>query len=686
MMKFSDSVERLSMVVAWGISSSIAVLVPMIFFLGSYQYLRGVLEARTELRSREISHIIEDSPLMWRFEEIRLSELLGRGLTEDRSEAIDIVAPDGEVIAQNRGITGGLQTRYYHQIYDAGQVVAQIRVSYSLRPLLLRTLLVALGSLVLAFLVFFMLRTLPLRAVNESAKVLKESEKRYRSLFESMKEGLAIHRLSPGESAPFPTMQVLDVNPNCLAILQLDRQAVLGRDSFAIFGPGFLEHCSEFQRVEAREGFATFDLTLPGRDRLYAVQVFSPAKGQIATLFEDITDRREAENERLNLERQLLHTQKLESLGILSGGIAHDFNNLLAAMQSYLNLVQMKVDPQSPAFQYLESMERVVHRATDLTRQMLAYSGKSRFVIKQHSLNQVIEDMNDLLKVTIPKKILLNLDLAPLLPPFEADAAQIQQLILNLLTNASDAIGDQEGVIRITTRSLRLGVGDLAKDFQGQALEAGAFVALEVSDTGCGMSPEVQTRIFDPFFSTKSLGRGLGLSAIQGILRGHHAGLRIDSQQGQGTTFKVFFRASALAMEEKNQALAPARQRLEGTVLLVDDEMMITDSVSAMLESMGLKVLIAHDGRQAVKAFQQERAAIDLVLMDLTMPHLDGLEAARLIHRLDPRMPVILSSGYSEHDSIQEGTGEKAVGFLQKPYTLQALYEAMRGSLERPSP
>lgn len=682
MMKFSGSVERLAGVVAWGISYSIAVLVPMIFFLGSYQYLRGVMEARTELRSHEISRIIQDNPLMWRFEEIRLAELLGRGLAEDKSEAVEIVAADGVLVAQNGSATGGLWAHCNHPIYDAGRVVAQIRVSYSLRPLLVRTLLVALGSLVLAFLVFFTLRTLPLRAVNDSAKALRESEKRFRSLFESMKEGLAIHRLDPGEGGAFPSLRLMDVNPSCLALLQLDRQAVLGRDSFTLFGPGFAEHRSEFQRVEEREGFAAFELTLPGRDRLYAVQAFSPAKGQIATLFEDITDRREAENERLNLERQLLQAQKLESLGILSGGIAHDFNNLLAAMQGYLNLVQVQVDAESPAFKHLESMERVVHRATDLTSQMLAYSGKGRFVVKQHSLNRVIEDMNDLVKVTIPKKILLDLDLAPLLPPVEADAAQIQQVILNLLTNASDAIGDQEGIIRITTRSLRLGPGDLVKDFQGQNLEAGVFVALEVSDTGCGMSTEVQARIFDPFFSTKSLGRGLGLSAIQGILRGHHAGLRIDSKPGRGTTFKVYFRASALAMEEAGRGAVSARKSLEGTVLLVDDEVMITDSVSAMLEGMGLKVFIAHDGRQAVEVFQRERNRINLVLMDLTMPHLDGLEAARLIHRLEPRMPVILSSGYSEHESIQGGIGGQAVGFLQKPYSLQALYEALRGSLQ----
>jgi signal transduction histidine kinase/CheY-like chemotaxis protein len=496
-----------------------------------------------------------------------------------------------------------------------------------------------------------------------------------------MKEGLAIHRLDPGEGGAVPSLRVMEVNPNCLALLQLDRQAVLGRDSFTLFGPDFAEHRSEFQRVEEREGFAAFELTLPGQNRLYAVQVFSPARGQIATLFEDITDRRESENERLNLERQLLQAQKLESLGILSGGIAHDFNNLLAAMQGYLNLVQMKVEPGSLAFNYLESMERVVHRATDLTSQMLAYSGKGRFVVKQHSMNKVIEDMNDLVKVIIPKKTLLDLDLAPLLPPVEADAAQIQQVILNLLTNASDAIGDQEGIIRITTRSLHLGPLDLVQDFEGQNLEAGVFVALEVSDTGCGMSPEVQARIFDPFFTTKSLGRGLGLSAIQGILRGHNAGLRIDSEPGRGTTFKVYFRASALAMEETSRAAVSARRSLDGTVLLVDDEVMITDSVSAMLDGMGLKVLVAHDGRQAVEVFQRERAGIDLVLMDLTMPHIDGLEAARLIHRLEPRMPVILSSGYSEHESIERGIGEQAVGFLQKPYSPQALYEVLRGSL-----
>lgn len=394
-------------------------------------------------------------------------------------------------------------------------------------------------------------------------------------------------------------------------------------------------------------------------------------------------ERRREEAGRLAMERQVLHTQKLESLGVLAGGIAHDFNNLLTAILGHLNVAQHKLAPESPAAPHLESMERIILRAADLTRQMLAYSGKGRFVIKSHSVNGVIQEMTHLMEVSISKKIALRLDLAPDLPTIEADAAQIQQVILNLVTNASDAIGDREGIIRITTQAQALDPNYLEQVFHGQQLAPGTFVVLEVSDTGCGMSPEVQARIFDPFFTTKATGRGLGLSAILGILRGHHAGLKIYSESGRGTTFRVFFPASSQPAAEAEPEPSPLGESLRGTVLLVDDEEMITTAVSAMLKSLGLEVIIAHDGQEALEVVQAKGPSIDLILMDLTMPRMDGRESFRAIHALDPKLPVILSSGYNEQASIQDFLGRGLAGFLQKPYTFKSLLEAIQGPLQR---
>jgi CheY-like chemotaxis protein len=304
---------------------------------------------------------------------------------------------------------------------------------------------------------------------------------------------------------------------------------------------------------------------------------------------------------------------------------------------------------------------------------MLAYSGKGRFVVRPYDLNHVVREVTHLLEVSIPKKIALRFDLAPRLPPVEADAAQIQQVIMNLVTNAADAIGDREGTIRLTTGTLQLDRTYLDQVFQRQNLRPGPYVTMEVSDSGCGMPPEVLERIFEPFFTTKVAGRGLGLSATIGILKGHRAGMRIYSEPGHGTTFKLLFPTSeAKQAEEAAQVAAPVLAR-KATILLVDDEEMIRDAASAVLQSLGLTVITAEDGRKAVEMVRRSDMKIDLVLMDLTMPLMDGREAFLAIRRIYPHMPVILSSGYNEQESVQAFMGRGLAAFLQKPYTLRAL-------------
>ena len=389
-------------------------------------------------------------------------------------------------------------------------------------------------------------------------------------------------------------------------------------------------------------------------------------------------ERLAAEREREVMERQMQHVQKLESLGILAGGIAHDFNNLLTAMLGHLNLAQSRIHPESPAVPALDNLERIIHRTTDLTRQLLAYSGKGRFLVQDRDLNQVIQEMVHLLEVSISKKVSLRLNLADTPAPITADAAQIQQVLMNLVTNAADAIGEREGTIRISTQVTILDRAYLDQVFHGQELQAGRFTILEVQDDGCGMSPEVLSRIFDPFFTTKPTGHGLGLSATLGILRGHHAGLRIYSEQGRGSTFKVLFPAAAESPAEK-EATAVSEVSLRGLrVLLVDDEEMLRESTSEALESFDVEVLVAADGQEAVDLVSRKGDAIDLVFMDLTMPRMDGRQAFQEIRRICPGVPVVLTSGYNEQESIQDFIGRGLAGFLQKPYTLKALRETLQ--------
>jgi len=386
----------------------------------------------------------------------------------------------------------------------------------------------------------------------------------------------------------------------------------------------------------------------------------------------DITDRRQAED-------ALRQAQKLESLGILAGGIAHDFNNLLTVVLGNLNLAQMHLQENPKAQSYLSNMEAAVLRATELTKQMLAYSGRGHFLVKPQDLNAVVREVTHLLEVSISKKIQLKFNLEPGLPALLADAAQIQQVVMNLVTNASDAIGDQEGIIHISTSTENLSDRELQSAYRGESLKPGPFILLEVADTGMGMPPDVMARIFDPFFTTKTTGRGLGLSAMLGILRGHGAGLRIASTMGCGSAFRICFPASdqeAFELEPVTEAAASGP--LIGRVLLVDDEDLVLQIIGSALQALGLEVLTARDGLEALERFRQAQPRPDLVLMDLTMPRMDGREAFQAMHALDPSVPIVLSSGYAEQDSVQTLSGQIPTGFIQKPYQIKELRQLLQ--------
>jgi two-component system, cell cycle sensor histidine kinase and response regulator CckA len=397
----------------------------------------------------------------------------------------------------------------------------------------------------------------------------------------------------------------------------------------------------------------------------------------LLSITRDITERQQT-------EEALRQSQKLESLGILAGGIAHDFNNLLTVVLGNLNLAQMHLPENAQAQPYLAKMETTVLRATELTKQMLAYSGRGHFLVKPQDLNEAVQDVTRLLEVSISKNVHLRFDLEPGLPAILADAAQIQQVVMNLVTNASDAIGDREGIIHLSTATAFLDERELRATYRGESLEPGSYVILEVTDTGLGMTPDVMARIFDPFFTTKASGRGLGLSAMLGILRGHKAGLRIRSEVDRGSTFRLCFPASP----ERPATSAPAIEEvashpLRGRVLLVDDEEPILQTIGSALRALGLEVITARDGLEALEQFKVAMPQPDLVLMDLSMPRMDGRDAFRAMHQLNPAVPIILSSGFNEQDSIQTLSGQNPAGFMQKPYQIKELRQLLQRVLGR---
>ncbi|MFT5208910.1 MAG: signal transduction histidine kinase/CheY-like chemotaxis protein [Flavobacterium sp.] len=419
-----------------------------------------------------------------------------------------------------------------------------------------------------------------------------------------------------------------------------------------------------------------------GEAEVNAVGVISGLRAMI----QDISERKQSEEEKLGLERQIQHAQKLESLGVLAGGIAHDFNNLVAIILGNADLALDGLSPHSPARENLHEIEVASRRGADLAKQMLAYSGKGMFVVEPVDLGEFVEEMGHLLDVSISKKAVLKYNFAENLPTFDGDATQIRQVIMNLIINASEAIGDRSGVIALSTGAMHCDPAYLEgtelsfASGLDEPLSESLYVYLEVTDTGSGMTSETIRKIFDPFFTTKFAGRGLGMSATMGIMRGHKGGIKIYSELGKGTTFKMLFPANELlenGVTEKREESVTTTWQGEGTILIVDDEEAICAMGRNMVERMGFTALTAADGREAVEMFREHRTEIVCVLLDLTMPHMDGEEAFRELRRIQPDVKVILCSGYNMQDATQRFTGKGLADFLEKPYQMRKLREKL---------
>jgi signal transduction histidine kinase/CheY-like chemotaxis protein len=402
--------------------------------------------------------------------------------------------------------------------------------------------------------------------------------------------------------------------------------------------------------------------------------------------FRDLTERRRAEEERQRLEHQVQHSQKLESLGVLAGGIAHDFNNLLVAIMGNADLAAAVLAPDHPAAELVDEVIRAAQRAGDLCQQMLAYAGKGRVAVGPVDLNDVVEEMGELLGVSISKGALLRHELAPGLPPVHGDVVQLRQVVLNLLTNASDALVRGQGQIRMATYRTDPTVFDPTASVLDSRPEAPVLVALEVADTGEGMDEETRARIFDPFFSTKARGRGLGLAAVLGIVSGHRGTLELWSEPGQGTRMRILLPAmDRPAPEVRHPApgadvVVPEDPCPKGTVLVVDDEASVRGVAREMLVRAGLDVLEAADGVEAVDRYRELGDEIDVVLLDLTMPRMDGAEAAEALRALDPDVRIVLSTGYS--DAAAGAAGLAGVPLLRKPYRRAELLARVRDALQ----
>jgi PAS domain S-box-containing protein len=371
-------------------------------------------------------------------------------------------------------------------------------------------------------------------------------------------------------------------------------------------------------------------------------------------------------------EAQARHVQKLESIGVLAGGIAHDFNNLLHVVLGNADLARLHLSNDSAAREHLDEVVRATQRAAELTQQLLAYSGRGAVETRPLDVSSEVREMATLLRTAMSRQAALVWDLAPDLPAINADATQIRQIVMNLITNASDALGEAPGSITLRT-------GRAADPRAGSG--PGDFVFLEVSDTGCGMDTGTLQRIFDPFFSTKFTGRGLGLAAVMGIVESHQGHIRIRTSPGEGTTFRILFPAVAESAEDAVPRRASgAEWRGRGTILLAEDEDGVREVVGRMLERLGFRVLTAGDGIAALEALESHDGAITAVLLDVSMPRMGGSEALRRIRDRRPDLPVVLMSGYTEQEVVSKlvDSSSGAAGFLQKPFLPEDLASVLR--------
>jgi two-component system, cell cycle sensor histidine kinase and response regulator CckA len=409
--------------------------------------------------------------------------------------------------------------------------------------------------------------------------------------------------------------------------------------------------------------------------------------GAVATM-QDVTQQRLAAQERLAFERRLRETQKLESLGALAGGIAHDFNNLLTGIIGNASMARFEItENPANAQAALDSLEQAALRAADLCKQMLAYAGKGRFVIQSLSLSRIVRETTELLTVSIAKRAALELQLDEGLPTIQGDATQVRQLLVNLVKNAAEAIGDHGGVITLRTSVLYVNDEYLRGLAYTDPLAPGNYVCLEVVDNGPGMDKTTLARVFDPFFTTKFTGRGLGLAAVLGIVRGHKGAVKVQSEPNRGTTFTMLFPADSAPPSDSVPEPSSTAATLPRSphVLLVEDEEAVRLVTQRILNSAGYTVTAADDGQKAVDLVTRSPREFDLVLLDMTMPNMDGEEAFKQMRKINPDLRVLVMSGYSEQETLRRFEGEKATSFLSKPFTRASLMEKVQGMLAAPT-
>ncbi len=513
---------------------------------------------------------------------------------------------------------------------------------------------------------------------KKQEQALVASEKRFRTLIQDAPVGIGIFR---NGSLTFVNQKLLHIfkYPNYRSLIGKDFTLLIHQDKRTEVTRLIHDLNIDDDRHNSVE---TIGVRADGSAFPIQMQssMISLAEGPAILVFiNDISRIKEEEQKRLELEKQVQQAQKLKSLGVLAGGIAHDFNNLLTGIMGNTGLAMMDIPPEAQAQGNLLKIEKIATQAAELCNQMLAYSGKGNFVVKAANLNEVIREITSLLDVSLSKKIKIQYHLSDPLPNVEIDIQQINQVILNLVTNAGDAIGNNSGIISLYTGTCHCTEEQLRNPYIDYNPGAGEYIKLEVHDTGCGMDAATLEKLFEPFFTTKFTGRGLGLSAVLGIIRRHKGSIQIESTPGKGTLARVFLPVSSREIEpETKKEGVPGKWRGRGHILVADDEDSIREMCKPVLEKLGYSVTLACNGHDAVELFRQSPDKYDFIILDLTMPILNGEEAYEHMKHIREDARIIISSGYSTIEADKRFANKDIAGFLHKPYTIEQLRELLQ--------
>ncbi|NTV49091.1 MAG: response regulator [Geobacteraceae bacterium] len=669
-LKSKQSIIKLLGTFAACVACVFAISIPGIYYAISLTSIQKSLETEAAFLAKSIERIIQAGPELWEYESVRLKETISQpSLHNGRIDDREIRNASGNLVAKTDYAETSQKISATAKIFDSGKVAGSITIRHSIRTELITTAILGIFSSFVGFLLFYIFRTYPIRILDNTLTDLqRERDKSDKTLFaigdgvitlDNRGKILFINRaaellvgMGASKAVGLPLKEVY-----CLRKKPDGQDGRLGGNEAILIGNEGKEYTIEEIRT-----------------RLTGTEDHEVAE---AIVFRDVSERKQLENERQQLEQQFQQTQKLESLGVLAGGIAHDFNNILAIIMGYCSLIKMDYND---AEKHLPEIEKAAERAAALCRQMLAYAGKAQFIEDQVNTCMLVDEMVAMLKTTIKQNVVIRSELCTDIPFITGDASQIRQIVMNLIINAAEAIGEEQGEIHVSLSKREIKAGKSESDHLGNFIPAGQYICLEVTDNGCGMDEETRFKIFEPFYTTKFTGRGLGMSAVLGIITAHKGALQLTSQPGQGTTFKVYLpvQTNDATRIESNQNATSATWKGSGTLLLVEDEAIIRLIVKEQAEKLGLTVIEASNGKEAMELYLKNSAEITHVLTDMDMPVMDGYALFRELKKLNPELPIIISSGFGDAEVTSRIPLEEISGLISKPYNFDQFREVLK--------